>query len=128
MLELLVGVAAGFAGGYVVKGQTSKSENASSSGTPYSVLWNEAQSEISQLKTELRTRDSEIDDLNQRIKSLTKKIRANEDNADDSQDEIDDMKRTIESLRSKNADLSDKVDEYKSLYTAAKQEIERLKG
>ena len=128
MLNLFLGAVAGFAGGYVIKGQTSKQESVASNGAKYSALYNDAQSEISKLKSDLRNRDSEIEDLNQRIKSLTKKIRDFEDKTDDHKDDIDDMRRTIESLRRQNDELNEKMADYKSLYTAAQQEIERLKG
>ena len=128
MVDVIIGVAAGFAGGYVLTSQTAKSKSVSSTGTPYATLYNEAQAEINMLKSNLRDRDSEIDDLHQKIKTLSKKLRDYEDQADDKSDYMDDMKRTIESLRRQNENLEEKATEYKSLYTAAQQEIERLKG
>ncbi|MBD5313913.1 MAG: hypothetical protein HDS06_06815 [Bacteroides sp.] len=128
ILNLIIGAAAGFAGGYAVKSQASKSESLSSSGQPFSLLYNESLQEISKLKSQLRSKDSEIDDLNQRIKSLTRKIRDNEDADMDKADNLSDMKRTIESLRRQNDNLNEKMNDYKSLYEAAQQEIERLKA
>lgn len=128
MLNLLIGAAAGFAGGYALRGKSDKSESQFRDGTPYSTLYNEAQSELSKVKSELRSRDAEIEELNQRVKSLTRKLRNWEDKAEDKADDIDDMKKTIDSLRRQNEDLSDKMNDYKSLYTAAQQEIERLKS
>lgn len=128
LMDLIIGAAAGFAGGYVVKGQTSKTESTSSSGVSYATLYNDAQSDINRLKADLRSRDTEIDELKQQIKSQTRKLRDYEDKIDDRADDLDDLKKTIETLRRKNEELNDKVSDYQSLYTAAQQEIERLKG
>lgn len=128
MINLLIGAVAGFAGGYVVKGRSSNTENVSQSGKPYSALYNEAQEEISKLKSELRNRNSEMDDLNLKVKNLSRKLRENEDKDDDRSDIIDDLKRHNESLRRQNEDLQEKMNDYKSLYIAAQQDIERLKG
>ena len=128
MMNLIIGAAAGFVGGYVVKGQTSKTESTSSSGVSYATLYNDAQSDINRLKADLRSRDTEIDELKQQIKSQTRKLRDYEDKIDDRTDDLDDLKKTIDTLRRKNEELNDKVSDYQSLYTAAQQEIERLKG
>lgn len=128
MLNVIIGAAAGFVGGYVVKGQTSKAESVSSSGVSYASLYNEAQSDINTLKSDLRSRDAEIDELKQQIKSQTKKLRDYEERIDDKADDLDDLKKMIETLRRKNEELNDKVSDYQSLYTAAQQEIERLKA
>ena len=128
MLNLIIGAAAGFVGGYVVKDQTSKAESKSSSGVSYATLYNEAQSDINRLKADLRSRDTEIDELKQQLKNQTRKLRDYEDKIDDKADDLDDLKKMIETLRRKNEELSDKVSDYQSLYTAAQQEIERLKG
>lgn len=128
MMNLIIGAAAGFVGGYVVKGQTSKTESISSSGVSYATLFNQAQSDINRLKSDLSSRDSEIDELKQQIKSQTRKLRDYEDKIDDRADDLEDLKKTIETLRRKNEELNDRVSDYKSLYTAAQQEIERLKG
>lgn len=128
MLNLILGAAAGFVGGFVAKGQSVKSESLSDNGVAYTVLYNESQAELSKIKAELRMRSSEIDELNQRIKTLTRKLRDNEDDADDKADDIADMRRTIDTLRRQNESLEEKVNDYKSLYTAAQQEIERLKA
>lgn len=128
ILNLFIGAALGFAGGYVVKGQAAKSESTSSSGKRYSLLYDEAVQELNKVKSELRSRDSEIENLNQKIKSLTRKIRDEEDENLDRADNLADLKRSVESLRRENNNLQEKMKDYKALYESAQQEIEKLKG
>ena len=128
IVNLFIGAAVGFAGGYVVKGQTSKSESLSNSGKPYSVLYNETLQELSKIKAELRSKDSEIENLNQRVRNLTRKIRNDEDENLDKADNMADMKRALETLKKENLDLQEKMQDYKALYESAKLEIDKLKA
>lgn len=128
IVNLFIGAAVGLAVGYVVKGQTSKSERLSNSGKPYSVLYDEALQELGKLKTELRSKDSEIGTLNQRIKDITRKIRNYEDKNMDEADNMADMKRALETLKKENLDLQEKMQDYKALYEASKIEIDKLKA
>ena len=127
MLNLIIGASAGFIGGFLLKGQSSKAENSSPSGVSYSTLYNDAQVEISKLKSELANRTSEIEDLNTRLKIQNKKLPDYEDKAEDKSDDLMDMRKMIDSLHRQNDELSEKLSDYKALYIEATQEIERLK-
>ena len=128
MIKFFIGTVIGLVGGYMINNQGAKKESKSPSGEPYSLLYQQVQSENIKLRNDVKQRTEQIDELNSKIKSLTKALRGKEDQADDKTDDIDRLKRTVQTLRKENTAMQEQIDEYKMLYKSSQEEIENLKN
>ena len=128
VINLLIGAAVGFVGGYIVRKQLTKNEAYNESGNSYRTLLQEAQREIQTLKNRVSNLQNENDSLINELKSLKIKIRNADDASDDQADRLMDLNRRIETLKREKEITEEKLQESKDLYTSAMQEIERLKS
>ncbi|WP_298073202.1 hypothetical protein [uncultured Bacteroides sp.] len=128
MIKFFIGTVIGFIGGYMINNQGAKKELKSPSGESYSILYQQAQSENVKLRTDIKQKMEQIDELNSKIKLLTKTLRDKEDQADDRADDIEGLKRIIQKLRVENSAMQEQIDEYKMLYKSSQEEIENLKN
>jgi chromosome segregation ATPase len=128
VIDLLIGAAVGFVGGYIVRKQLTKNEAYNESGNSYRTLLQEAQREIQTLKNRVSNLQNENESLINELKSLKIKIRNADDASDDQADRLMDLNRRIETLKREKEITEEKLQESKDLYTSAMQEIERLKS
>lgn len=128
IINLLIGTAIGFVGGYIVKKQFTKNEAYNESGNSYRELLQEAQREIQTLKNRASNLQNENESLINELKSLKIKIRNADDASDDQADRLMDLNRRIETLKREKEITEEKLQESKDLYISAMQEIERLKS
>lgn len=128
VINLLIGAAVGFVGGYIVRKQLTKNEAYNESGNSYRTLLQEAQREIQTLKNRVSNLQNENESLINELKSLKIKIRNADDVSDDQADRLMDLNRRIEALKREKEITEEKLQESKDLYTSAMQEIERLKS
>ena len=128
VINLLIGAAVGFVGGYIVRKQLTKNEAYNESGNSYRTLLQEAQREIQTLKNRVSNLQNENESLINELKSLKIKIRIADDASDDQADRLMDLNRRIETLKREKEITEEKLQESKDLYTSAMQEIERLKS
>ncbi len=128
VINLLIGAAVGFVGGYIVRKQLTKNEAYNESGNSYRTLLQEAQREIQTLKNRVSNLQNENESLINELKSLKIKIRNADDASDDQADRLMDLNRRIETLKREKEITEEKLQESKDLYTSAMQEIERLKS
>lgn len=128
MIKFFIGTVIGLLGGYMINNQGAKRESRSPSGESYSSLYQQAQSENIKLRNDIKQRTEQIDELNSKVKSLTKALRDKEDQADDKADDIDSLRRTIQTLRKENSAMREQIDEYKMLYKSSQEEIGNLKN
>ena len=128
VINLLIGAAVGFVGGYIVRKQLTKNEAYNESGNSYRTLLQEAQREIQTLKNRVSNLQNENESLINELKSLKIKIRNADDASDDQADRLMDLNRRIETLKREKEITEEKLQESKDLYTSALQEIERLKS
>ncbi|WP_418551548.1 hypothetical protein [Prevotella sp.] len=128
VINLLIGAAVGFVGGYIVRKQLTKNEAYNESGNSYRALLQEAQREIQTLKNRVSNLQNENESLINELKSLKIKIRNADDVSDDQADRLMDLNRRIEALKREKEITEEKLQESKDLYTSAMQEIERLKS
>ena len=128
MIKIIIGAIVGFVGGYVLCCKNKEKELKSPTGEPYSLLYQQTQAENNKLRNLVKQGNSQIDELNTKVKSLTKVIREKEDLAEDQIDDIDSLKNTIQRLQNENSTLKEQANEYKMLYKASLDEIEHLKN
>ena len=128
VINLLIGAAVGFVGGYIVRKQLTKNEAYNESGNSYRTLLQEAQREIQTLKNRVSNLQNENESLINELKSLKIKIRNADDASDDQADRLMDLNRRIETIKREKEITEEKLQESKDLYTSAMQEIERLKS
>lgn len=128
VINLLIGAAVGFVGGYIVRKQLTKNEAYNESGNSYRTLLQEAQREIQTLKNRVSNLQNENESLINELKSLKIKIRNADDASDDQADRLMDLNRRIETLKREKEITEEKLQESKDLYTSAMQKIERLKS
>lgn len=128
VINLLIGAAVGFVGGYIVRKQLTKNEAYNESGNSYRTLLQEAQREIQTLKNRVSNLQNENESLINELKSLKIKIRNADDASDNQADRLMDLNRRIETLKREKEITEEKLQESKDLYTSAMQEIERLKS
>lgn len=128
VINLLIGAAVGFVGGYIVRKQLTKNEAYNESGNSYRTLLQEAQREIQTLKNRVSNLQNENEFLINELKSLKIKIRNADDASDDQADRLMGLNRRIETLKREKEITEEKLQESKDLYTSAMQEIERLKS
>ena len=128
VINLLIGAAVGFVGGFIVRKQLTKNEAYNESGNSYRTLLQEAQREIQTLKNRVSNLQNENESLINELKSLKIKIRNADDASDDQADRLMDLNRRIETLKREKEITEEKLQESKDLYTSAMQEIERLKS
>lgn len=128
VINLLIGAAVGFVGGYIVRKQLTKNEAYNESGNSYRTLLQEAQREIQTLKNRVSNLQNENESLINELKSLKIKTRNADDASDDQADRLMDLNRRIETLKREKEITEEKLQESKDLYTSAMQEIERLKS
>ena len=128
VINLLIGAAVGFVGGYIVRKQLTKNEAYNESGNSYRTLLQEAQREIQTLKNRVSNLQNENESLINELKSLKIKIRNADDASDDQADRLMDLNRRIETLKREKEITEEKLQESKDLDTSAMQEIERLKS
>lgn len=126
MINIIIGAAVGFAGGYILKNQQSQKETRNKAGVPFSTLYQEAQKEVQDLKGRLRMEREENESLRTQLQSLKQKLRNQADASDDQLDRYDDLSRRVETLNSEKKLLEEKLQEYKDLYSAAQDEIKCL--
>ncbi len=128
VINLLIGAAVGFVGGYIVRKQLTKNEAYNESGNSYRTLLQKAQREIQTSKNRVSNLQNENESLINELKSLKIKIRNADDASDDQADRLMDLNRRIETLKREKEITEEKLQESKDLYTSAMQEIERLKS
>lgn len=126
MIRLIIGAVAGFVSGYAMSKMVSDKEQKSPAGESYASLYQNAQLEINKLRSQIKQRDTQIEELNSKVKSLTKTLREKEDLSDDRSDDLNDLKRTMVRLQKENNTLKEELNEYKMLYNASRQEIDNL--
>lgn len=118
MWNIILGAAAGFAGGYFVKSSAARKEAYNSAGISYLSLYQDAQKEIQLLKSRIKSQQNENDALVADMNSLKQKIKEQLDNSDDKDDRIAELQRRLDTLKREKAIAEEKMTEYRDLYNS----------
>lgn len=128
MIRFVIGTALGLIGGYVIFNRENNKDSKSPTGESYSLLYQQVQSENVKLRHQVKQGNDQIDELNAKVKSLTKSLREKEDLDDDRSDNLDELRKTIQRLQQDNNALKEQLNDFKMLYTASQEEVTNLKN
>lgn len=121
MVKIIIGVAAGFACGYILKNITMKKGSQNELGESYESLYNSSKNELNALSNRLKNYKNENESLLEEVKRLKNKLRTQEDSNDDQIDRIDELHRKINILQKEKSLLEEKNQEYKDLLEATQK-------
>lgn len=125
IFELLIGLAAGAAGGYYYKGMRDGG-NGTSGSNPQAEL-NNLSDENEKLRKRNKDAERQIEDMLSELEKLRRVAKESSNNQDDLEDDLADAKNELKKLKVQNSNLLRKVSEYEATCQKYEEEIATLK-
>jgi len=124
MVDIILGAAAGFAGGYFVKEKLSG--NSSETARMNNEL-NALSDENEKLRKRYKEAERQVEDLLAETQKLRRAAKSNEEKSDDREDELDRVRLQVKRLTKQNDELLRKIQEYQEMCSSYEMQLEQLK-